>query len=259
VGKEWERVTESAAVAFPAIYAALKKDNCERLILLAHSQGTILSAVMLELLKGLHPPIHDQWVKQPAVSPEGAVARKLAKRWDFERSMRAARTGQDAQPDQLPAFDWPGHGRRQPEAITREELCKLEMYCFSNCATEMLPVKIRGGFAPWMESYGNEKDIVARLGVLANVSGPGSVRIGGDKYCSEGAWGHLLNAHYLYPIMQARDKGDPAGGLVLLKSKQLKVPRLFTYLDAKTPLPAQPVSKTPARYRAQRSLTNVGG
>ncbi len=36
--------------------------------------------------------------------PEGAVARKLAKQCDLERTMRAARDRQDAQPDKLPAL-----------------------------------------------------------------------------------------------------------------------------------------------------------
>lgn len=76
---------------------------------------------------------------------------------------------------------------------------KLEMYCFANCATEMrsAPVKIGGknGVGPaWIESYGNEMDIVARLGVLADSTGPGGVRIGGDRYIRNAAWGHLLNA-----------------------------------------------------------------
>jgi hypothetical protein len=251
VGKEWEHVTESAAVAFPPIYAALKNENCERVILLAHSQGTILSAVVLALLKELHPPIRAKLAAQVVVSPEHAVARKLAKRWDFERTMRAARTGRDTQSATLPSFDWPGRGRRQPEPVTLAELRKLEIYCFANCATEMAAVKIRGGnglAAPWIESYGNDKDFVARLGVLANVRGPGSVRIGGDRYRRDAAWGHLLNAHYLYPMIKARNSGDPAGGLVPLQGNQLSTPRLFDYLDAKSPPPLhRPASKTRRR------------
>jgi hypothetical protein len=240
VGKEWEQVTESAAVAFPPIYATLKNETCERLILLAHSQGTILSAVILALLEELHPPSHARWAKEAVVAPERAVARKLARRWDFERTIRAAQGETDAQSAQLASFEWPGHGRRQPEAVTPEELGKLEIYCFANCASEMIPVKIGGGNgvpAPWIESYGNEKDIVARLGVLANVTGPGSVRIGGDRYKRDAAWGHLLNAHYLCPMMKARDSGDPAGGLVPLKGNRLSIPRLFDYLAAKSPPP----------------------
>jgi hypothetical protein len=243
VGKEWDRVTESAAIAFPPIYAAVKNEICERVILLAHSQGTILAAVILELLRGLHPPIHRQWANQLVVSPEHAVARKLAERWDFGRTMRIARAGMDARPATRATFEWPGHGRRQPEPVTAGELRKLEIYCFANCATEMLPIKTGRGNgmpAPWIESYGNEMDIVARLGVLANGAGPGSVRIGGDRYRRDAAWGHLLNAHYLYPMMKARGFGSTAGGLVPLKGNRFPIPRLFDYLDEKSPPPLKP-------------------
>ena len=251
VGKEWDWVTESAAVAFPPIYAALKNKACERLILLAHSQGTILSAVILALLRELHPPIHARLAAQVVVSPEHAVARKLAKRWNFERTMRTRQTREDMQPAMLPSFDWPGHGRRQPEPVTLEELRKLEIYCFANCATEMAPVEIRSGSrvpAPWIESYGNQQDVVARLGVLANVRGPGSVSIGGDRYRRDAAWGHLLNAHYLYPMVKARNSGDPAGGLVPLNGNRSSIPRLFDYLHGKSPSPPpRPTSKTRRR------------
>ena len=167
------------------------------------------------------------------------MARKLAKRWNFERTMRAAQAGRDPQPAEPASFEWPGYGRRQPEAVTPEELRKLEIYCFANCASEMVQIKVGGGKGlpvPWIESYGNENDIVARLGVLANVTGPGSVRIDGDRYKRD-AWGHLLNAHYLYPMMEARGHGDPAGGLVPLEGNRLSRPRLFAYLDAKSPPP----------------------
>jgi hypothetical protein len=239
VGKEWDQVTESAAVAFPHVYAALKNAACERVILLGHSQGTILSAVILELLKGLHPPVRERWVKAPVVSPEHSVARKLAGRWDFARSMRPPRAGKKGAGPSAPlAFKCPGHRPRQPEPVTLAELRKLELYCFANCATEMLPIRGgRGVPAPWIESYGNEKDLVARLGVLANASGPGSVRIGGDRYRRDAAWGHLLNAHYLYPMMRALEMGKEDGGLVPVGSNRFPAPRLFDYLDKKSPPP----------------------
>jgi len=255
VGKEWEQVTESAAVAFPPIYAALKEQSCERLILLGHSQGTILSAVVLALLEELHPPIHAQLATQVVVGPERAVARKLAKRWDFEITMRGTPARSKEAPATLPSFEWPGHGRRQPEPVTLEELRKLEIYCFANCASEMVPVKIGAGNgvpAPWIESYGNEMDIVARLGVLANQTGPGSVHIGGDRYRRDAAWGHLLNAHYLYPVMEARSSRHPAGGLVPLKGNRSSIPRLFDYLDSKSPLPLHRSASTTRQPRADR-------
>ena len=252
VGKEWDHVTESAAIAFPPLYAALKNATYERIILLAHSQGTILSAVILALLEELYPPAHARRAKEKeaVVAPERAVARKLAKRWNFERTMGPASAERGLGPAEPARFEWPGHGLRQPETVTLEELGKLEIYCFANCATEMVPVTGGGNGqpAPWIESYGNEKDIVARLGVLANATGPGSVRIGGDRYKRDAAWGHLLNAHYFYPMMEARDSGDPAGGLVPLKGNRLSVPRLFGYLDEKSPpLLNRPASKARRR------------
>lgn len=242
VGKEWDQITESAAVAFPPVYAALKNELCERLILLAHSQGTILAAVILALLERLHPPIHARIAAKAEVWPEHAVARKLAARWDFERSMRTRRRDNNTRAT-LPSFEWPGHGRRQPETVTVEELQKLELYCFANCATEMVPVTFGGAKRvpmPWIESYGNEKDIVARLGVLANATGPGSVHIGGDRYRRDAAWGHLLNAHYLYPMTEARNSGDPLAGLLSLNGNHSSSPRLFDYLDAKSPQTLRP-------------------
>jgi len=250
-GKEWDTITESVAIAFPPIYAALMNPTCERLILLSHSQGTILSAVILELLKGLHPPIYDRWAKAPVVAQERAVARKLAKRWDFERTIRTAQTGKDPRPAEPASFEWPGYGRRQPEIVTAKEWLKLEMYCFANCASEMVQIKVRSGNGlpvPWIESFGNENDIVARLGVLANAAGPGSVRIDGDRYKRD-AWGHLLNAHYLYPIFQAKFSGDPAGGLVPLEGNRLSKPRLFAYLNRKSPPPLQ---RAPLRLATER-------
>jgi hypothetical protein len=235
IGKEWDQVTESAAIAFPAVYGALKNPGCERVILLAHSQGTILSAVILELLKGLHPPLHKRWMEGPPAAPEHAVARRLAKRWHFSRTIRTKRAAIEMDASTLPSFEWPGHGLRQPEPVTKQDLARMEIYCFANCATRMLPVTDHGFPRPWIESYGNEKDIVARLGVLANTSGPGRVRIGGDRYRRDGAWGHLLNAHYLYPMMSSLSLGDQRGGLAPLPGNRFQVPRLFEYLGGNSP------------------------
>ena len=257
LGKEWDRVTESAAVAFPHVYAAMKTETAERVILLAHSQGTILSAVILALLEELHPPTHARLAAHAVVAPERAVARRLAKRWNFARTVGAKGLGRAADLAGPASFEWPGHGRRQPEAVTPEELRKLEIYCFANCASEMVHVPVRNGTAvPWIESYGNDKDFVARLGVLANASGPGSVCIEGDRYSRDGAWGHLLNAHYLYPMMKARASGDPAGGLTPFKDNQLPIPRLFGYLDEKSApsLPRPPRTRRRATDAPPRSL-----
>jgi hypothetical protein len=73
--------------------------------------------------------------------------------------------------------------------------------------------------------------------VLANDKGPGGVNIGGDRYRRKAAWGHLLNAHYLFPMIKARKSGDPAGGLVPLNGNLLSIPRLIGYLSKDSPPP----------------------
>jgi len=53
---------------------------------------------------------------------------------------------------------------------------------------------------PWIESFGNEHDLVARLGMLAPRQRQRGIRIDGPVYRQKGAWGHLLNEHYLLAI-----------------------------------------------------------
>ena len=54
--KEGWRITEPVTKALPAIYDALKDDQKERVVVVAHSQGTIIAAVVLRLLKLLTRP-----------------------------------------------------------------------------------------------------------------------------------------------------------------------------------------------------------
>jgi hypothetical protein len=116
---------------------------------------------------------------------------------------------------------------------------KLEVYCFANCSTSMAPIAAVGSpvrHAPWIESYGNENDLVARLGVLAPPHGVGSARIEGDRYRREGAWGHLLNAHYLNPVLPALRLGDPAAAKIApFPDNLLRVPRLWGYFRGARP------------------------
>jgi hypothetical protein len=53
LGKEWYQNTESATAAFPAIYDALKDPAKERVVVVCHSRGTIIMAVVLRGLKAL--------------------------------------------------------------------------------------------------------------------------------------------------------------------------------------------------------------
>lgn len=227
LGGEWGGIAAAARTAFPPLYAALKAPDRERVVLLCHSQGTVVAAVLLALLEELHPPR----MQQPrADCPERRIAAKLAAGWGFPIITAN-------QPE------------RQSRFVSAAELQKLELYCFGNCATTMEPLikpQRNQPPAPWIESYGNEHDLFARLGVFAPTSGKGAQRIGGDRYLRPEAWGHLLNAHYLYPMaeeQQAQFTGSPAATRLrpMLDNHQSS-PRLFEYFTGRSP---------PALYMAE--------
>jgi hypothetical protein len=94
---------------------------------------------------------------------------------------------------------------------------------------------------PWIESYGNELDIVARLGVLAPRPDSWSIHIDGPRYLHRRARGHRLNAHYLAPIEHAQKKDRKPGSrrndaspFVSLNAGEYPgaaVPRLYSYIN----------------------------
>ncbi|TDU31078.1 hypothetical protein DFR24_0436 [Panacagrimonas perspica] len=224
-GKGSDGVCEAARMAFAPIYVALKQPACKRVVLLAHSQGSAVTSVLLWLLRGLYPPTADELLDGEARCPEQRIARALAQRWGFPCAQSAAaraKSGSSVKPE-----------------LTREELAKLEIYAFGNCASLMGPIDRRAGF-PYIESYGNEFDAVARLGVLAPGPGPREKRIGGERFMRRGAWGHLLNAHYLWPMEQewrAAQNSPLKTGLRPLPGNSARQPRLFGYFGGATPKP----------------------
>jgi hypothetical protein len=128
---------------------------------------------------------------------------------------------------------------RRLKPVTPTELAKLEVYCFANCASEMNYID-RDLKLPKIESFGNEHDLVARLGMLAPDPDDCDIKIAGPRFRHDGAWGHLLNAHYLIDIdKEQRQRSDRAGGssdiapYVLIEGTALAgtVPHLFRYLD----------------------------
>lgn len=215
-GKQWHRTTESVRQAFPAVYHALVSRK-ERVVVVAHSQGTIIMSVVLRLL-------------------EDSVRLGECR----SRSRRAA-----AAVPRFPAAYPIRHADFEP--LTRRDLAKLEIYGFANCANTMTCVagtNRRAGPLPWIESFANERDIVARLGMLAPHAGARGVDIAGPKYVRRGAWGHLLNEHYLLPIDAAQRAGrvrGRSGGCAPFELMNVEVPhdpdgpRLFAYLNGGTP------------------------
>ncbi|NHN38731.1 hypothetical protein G8764_15585 [Pseudomaricurvus alcaniphilus] len=231
VGKGWLGATEAVQKLFPAFYSELKRPDIDRVVLIAHSQGTILAAVFVAMLRQL---LEEQVATQASdteaeSSPEARCAADLLKsslaslHKPIVRVMQQAsgpaggllanldqvsRSGKQQLVDSVQYWlDWSADSVLGLPALTLAELKKLEIYCFATCATDM-PVLLEGQQpAPYMEHFGNSKDLVARLGLFAPPSGPGSTRIAGQRFVCEDGWGHLLNAHYLQPL-QRQWQGD---------------------------------------------------
>ena len=133
------------------------------------------------------------------------------------------------------------------EPLREDDLAKLEVYCFANCATTMAYWrKPSPGVRPipWIEHLGNEFDLVARLGMLAPYPAERHIQIAGPVFRRPGAWGHLLNEHYLAPIDVHQRHGRKRGGqggcapYELLNSgtfPDVAAPRLFGYINGGSP------------------------
>jgi hypothetical protein len=229
VGKGFESISDAAASNMEPLVDALCDDSVKRVILISHSQGTIVASIMLKTLEEwMTPP--EQVTSGPGaqkVSPERTAARKIA-----------GTSASDAQPVESKGAEGKARACLRPELIA-----KLECYCFANCSTSMTPIAVVGTpprHAPWIESYGNEFDAVARLGLLAPPHGIGSARIEGDRYRRDDTWGHLLNVHYLAPLHRELSRNPAESQLKPFRENLLRVPRLFEYYGGRSPEHAYP-------------------
>lgn len=203
---------EPADVSFPEIHRALKDPTKDRVIVVAHSQGTLIASVLLRLLRLVYERA-DEVVSKAKQQEDLAALR---------------RSGVTLEPGDF-------------EDVTTDELRRLEIYCFANCATEMRYVDPDRSL-PWIESFGNEHDLVARLGMLAPDVAAEHIAIDGPLWVRRGAWGHLLNHHYLRAIELAQlggsedrprtptaDPFEPYGG------GNTAAPRLYGYINGGRP------------------------
>ena len=224
---EWGDIQEAAAKAFPPIYDALKSQDKEKVVVIAHSQGTIIISVVLAMLKHLTSPDEHLLEIRPGL-----------------QLMPMAVAG--------PEIVFPYQGILDPNdfaPLNEDELSKLEIYCFANCANRMTYYRNPGAGEkpiPWIENFGNEFDIVARLGMIAPDRTEKHIQIDGPIYMKPNAWGHMLNEHYLKEIDQAQRVRLKKGGhgktpaapyhqLVPDPETQPKVPRLFAYINGGLP------------------------
>jgi hypothetical protein len=192
---------------------AIAKPRNERVVLISHSRGTLITAVLLRLIGDVYR--HTMTGKQGELTESDREAIRR----------HAAAEGLTVEPEHL-------------EPVTATELAKLEVYCFANCASQMNYIDPSLEL-PRIESFGNEHDLVARLGMLAPHPRERDIEIAGPRFKHRGAWGHLLNAHYLIDIDKARrqrpntghDPADAAPYVLVEGTAPLgTVPHLFRYL-----------------------------
>lgn len=183
-------MTEPAWRATSAILEAINAPETKRVVVIAHSQGTIITANVLRAV---------------AKALRSDLVERLEPEWQAftQRLMGGVQTETDKiVRDNLAHSlgELTKGGLR--EALLR--LAKLEVYTFANCADRMRYVH-PSLHVPYMEHFANERDIVARLGVLSPLRGAGDqaeapIQIDGRIFVRPRAWGHLLNQHYLTPI-----------------------------------------------------------
>ncbi len=214
------RITEPVVKAFPAIYEALASPDKQRVVLIAHSQGTIVAAVLLRLLKLITR-------REPRPGEPLAAAAYAGPEIIFPSD------------EPLDAADF--------APLEESQLAKLEIYSFATCAnvvTHLRPAEEGKRAVPYIEHFGNEYDIVARLGMQAPNAETRRILIEGPRFVRLGAWGHLLSAHYLYPLAEVQRHGRRRGGngtaapFVALGNGQSgspTTPRLYDYINGGVP------------------------
>lgn len=223
LGKEWYEntsSTEAARIAFPAIYDALTDPDKEKVVVICHSQGTIIMSDVLDALE------------------------RLASRVTAEAAPRGLGEGAPLDIPQDDIIINPEDFR----PLREDEWDKLEIYFFATCANSIRHHRCVHGErpVPWMEHFGNGRDIVARLGMLADDAERRKIQVAGAIYERRGAYGHLLNVDYLLPIAGEQKRGHKRGGrgdatpfsLIRADSEAYtSIPQLYSYINGG---PAEP-------------------
>ena len=219
-------MTEPAWRATAAILESLNADHTHRVVVIAHSQGTIILANVLRAV---------------AKALRSKQARQKRPRWHpfTNELMGQVKTDTEIMLRNNLAHSLSEFARGGSNKAL-ERLAKLEIYTFANCADKMRYV-YPARQVPYMEHFANEQDIVARLGILSPLRDGERplIEIDGVVFEQKAAWGHLLNEHYLNPIddylypgeRRYRREQDPYPGAV----QQPQKPRLYQYFHGKRP------------------------
>lgn len=207
IGKAWQVMTEASAKAYPFICEAIREPSKKRVVVICHSQGTIIMANVLRAL------VDEEF--RHVLFEEGQKIKAL--------------------------------GRKTPELKSLDhldQLKKLEIYTFANAADVMRHAPglrtAAGNPVPYLEHFANEFDLVARTGILAPRKEKWGVYIDGDVFRRSGGWGHCLNLHYLMGIRRHLEEPKKAKNPYVpweSGNGKGKRPRLYAYYDGKVPEP----------------------
>lgn len=225
-----QSMTEPAVKATIAILKALIDPERDKVVLICHSQGTIITANVIRALN-----VAIEMMKKESLD----VAQESEPELNLIEHLACEILGSKA----LKIDD---HVIRAEYLVSL--LKKLEVYTFANCANKMTYITYiydnngKEIGLPFIENFANEFDLVARLGVLSPLKkDPDLIKIDGRLYEKQGkdAWGHLLNEHYLLGLdkylKQAKNTSNP---YCLIDSAQMETrnnPRLYSYFDGGRP------------------------
>jgi BarA-like signal transduction histidine kinase len=222
-----QTMTEPAIKATIAILEAIKDPEKERVVLICHSQGTIIAANVLRALQNAL-----QNIKRLQIEPSARTKLSLNPLDETALNILYSQEIQDKT-------------NKQQDLALIELIRKLEVYTFANCADKMNYITHVRNEAddlvgiPYIENFANEFDLVARLGVLSPLKKPESkyIEIDGPVYEKTGlaAWGHLLNQHYLFGISEYLE-GDITNPYQLSDNEHQSLsdfPRLYEYAAGK--------------------------
>lgn len=211
--------------ASQAIFSALRNPRIDRVVVIAHSQGTLIAANVVR-----------------AIARALCIAQALTD--DSTEADQANSTLEQLACHCLFPEDVHQWRRDQLQAYLLRLMRKLELYLFSNCAdrlTYAMKVTTQGGQEiglPYIENFANEHDLVARLGILSPLrkSEPERVSLDGPLYLSTDRWGHFFNAHYLEAmyqhLLQPKTIANP---YQRVDPNQPPIPRLYSYFGGSRP------------------------
>ncbi len=205
-----QTMTEPAYKATKAIIQALKDPMVKKVVVLAHSQGTIIVSNVLRALGKALKLFHEHCEEGVQASRSATEVHKELEDLELNPIEQVAYYTLVGEGDEIAV----GEAAFMSELHLLE---KLEVYTFANCADKMRylihnksGVGVEGTL-PYVENFANEYDLVARLGILSaqNKAEKSLIHIDGPCFVRKGkaGGGHLLNEHYLLPIQKYLTQG----------------------------------------------------